>query len=304
MVLDRVISLYGPTAVGKTALGELLAASIDGEIINMDMGQMYVPFTIGTAKPAWQATCFSQHLFDLIDKPVSYDVAQYRQEATAVALAIRSRNHIPLFVGGSGFYCSSLFFKLTSAARPPVQLSDQEVSWQHLAQIDPERAQAIHPHDTYRIRRALECSTAGILASAQKPSWNPIARQALLGFVTRERDELVSRIEQRVDAMFEAGLLEEVMQLPIEWKRFALEKKIIGYAETIDFLEGRSTFDAMREQLVIRTRQYAKRQMSYGRMLMRQLAEHPTVECVEINLSRVSAGTAVQTMIDLAEALP
>lgn len=303
MLSRGFICIYGPTGVGKTSLAESYASQIHGNIINMDMGQMYTPLSIGTAKPLWRSTPFQQHLFDCIEVPSSYDVARYRTTAQSLISKIHTQHQMPIFVGGSGFYCSSLFFKLTSA-KVISSPADKELSWERLQQLDPLRAAQIHPHDEYRIKRALACIDAGELASAHKPLWEPIDAPQVVAFIQRDRDDLIARIEKRVDQMLEEGLIQEVAGLDAQWRSFVIEKKIIGYQEIIGFLEGKSTLAQARDQIIIRSRQYAKRQMSYGRMLLRQLSEHPTVHLLELNLSILTQQQAVEVLKEFVELLP
>lgn len=303
MLSRGFICIYGPTGVGKTSLAELYATQVHGNIINMDMGQMYEPLSIGTAKPLWQSTSFQQYLFDSIKSPSSFDVARYRATVQSVVSSIHDQHRVPIFVGGSGFYCSSLFFKLTST-KAFFSSGDKELTWQRLHQLDPLRAAQIHPHDEYRIRRALASIDAGELPSAHKPVWEPIDTPQVLIFMQRDRDDLTARIEQRVDQMFDMGLIDEVAGLSAEWRSFVLEKKIIGYQEVLAFLEGKTTLAQAREEIIIRSRQYAKRQMSYGRMLFRQLSEYSTVSLVELNLSIMSQEQALSRLKEVVALLP
>lgn len=104
------IALYGPTGVGKTELADQLANELPIEIINMDVGQLYVPLTIGTAKPDWRAATTSHHSFDILNEPRDYTVTEYRSTILHLFQEIWARNHIPVLVGGSGFYLKSLLF--------------------------------------------------------------------------------------------------------------------------------------------------------------------------------------------------
>ena len=153
--MSFAVIIYGPTAVGKTAFADLLAAQVGGEIINGDAAQLYTPFTIGTAKPDWRNASITHHLFDICNEPQNYSVAMYRTEAEKKVVEITGRGSVPIFVGGSGFYLQSLFFPVTISANRVTPSHSEDQSWRALHAIDPIRAAAIHPHDTYRISRAL-----------------------------------------------------------------------------------------------------------------------------------------------------
>ena len=106
---SNVLIISGPTASGKTNLSEKIAQEFDGEIINADVGQFYVPLSIGTAKPDWKNSPLKQHLFDIIDEPVNFNVSRYRELVFDKVNEIWAQNAIPILVGGSGFYLKSLF---------------------------------------------------------------------------------------------------------------------------------------------------------------------------------------------------
>jgi tRNA dimethylallyltransferase len=338
------IIIAGPTGVGKTALVHDLVGKLPFpfEVINADMGQMYASLTIGTAKPDYLHEPVKHHLFDCINEPKDITVAQYRERVIGIMNELWKRSVIPVLVGGSGFYVSSLFFPPldvsgTNAERPnTLETYNTAELYKKLQEIDPARAAAIHPHDRYRIERALALwYYSGIVPSACVPAFNSPGR-CFWFFLTRERTELAQRINQRVDKMFEQGWIEEVAQLDDAWKAFLLTKKIIGYREIIEFLEGqevavtsssRDTIDSpyrasqslqpspkgyggqvgmngvavggsqqrllelmtLKETIAGKTRAYAKRQLTYWRMLQKKFEqcdpEHG-VKLIEINLSQ------------------
>ena len=205
------------------------------------------------------------------------------------------RGAVPLIVGGSGFYVNSLFFpplgvseishKQEQADRaflePFSTLTNQEL-WQKLAQVDSERATAIHPNDRYRVERALVLWHRGEVPSHLAPQFEPPGMCALY-FLTRERQELYARINVRTNSMLEQGWLKEVEELSPEWKKFLLTKKLIGYPEIIKFLEAapphnslgyKQAYTALAESIKQSTRAYAKRQLTYWRMLEKKLEDH------------------------------
>ena len=271
----KAIFIYGPTASGKTAFAEKLASLIPAEIINMDSAQMYTPLSIGTAKSDWKSTPYAQHLFDIIDEPKHLTVHAYRDMAEQKIDEICAQDKLPIFVGGSGFYLKSLFFKLESHTVFPQSCedeSDESDLWQKLHFIDPERAAQIHPNDYYRLRRALEIwQVTGQKPSHYRPEFNPIAEWTIV-HVTRDRKKLYKDIDERVIKMMHAGWLAEVQELLSQgWEAFLLEKGIIGYAELIDYIKHTYTLEQTVSLIQQRTRNYAKRQETFWRMLKKDI---------------------------------
>jgi tRNA dimethylallyltransferase len=208
----------GPTGVGKTAFADALALAIDGEIVNGDLGQMYVPLTIGTAKPAWQNAVIPHHLFDILDTPVLFSAMSFRKKVKAVCKNIWQRKKIPIIVGGSSYYIASLFFPpapQSTVIRKRTYDSGQDICQTlYLYTIDPQRAQSINPHDRYRIERALDIwYSTGIKPSEYKPQYYPIAPSYFFIWLERDRQDLYDRINKRVEQMVAAGWIAEVQQL-------------------------------------------------------------------------------------------
>lgn len=273
-----ILIIYGPTGVGKTDCAQIIAQQLPSEIINLDMGQLYTPLTIGTAKPDWRSESTPHHLFDIIDTPRNYSVQEYRDAVIPLIKEIWERDRLPILVGGSGFYLRSLFFP-PSVEDLAEYIPDEEISaqdlWQDLYAIDPERAQRIHKHDVYRIKRALSIwQSTGRKPSEYLPRYIPVAPYRII-FLNRERNELYTRINKRVHTMIEAGWLDEVRALMgTAWEPFILDKKIIGYDDLIRYFTGEQTTESFQRTISLiqkRTRHYAKRQLTYWRMLQRDL---------------------------------
>lgn len=282
---DRfTIYIYGPTAVGKTEFVDLLANELPSEIVNCDMGQLYVPLTIGTAKPDWRSASVPHRLFDVIDEPRSITVVEYRAMLMREIQRIHDAGKIPLVVGGSSFYVRSVFY-------PPQEHGDvatddvEEISWDRLYEVDPERALKIGKNDVYRIKRALSLwKSTGMKPSALKPVYAPPGNYVFIN-LSRDRRELYQRIDERVVQMLDAGWIDEVRRLMgTPWEPWLIQKKIIGYDDIINYLRGGDAGDQSYQDLVARiqkrTRNYAKRQMSFGRMLERQLNSSLKVDSV------------------------
>ncbi|MBS1987444.1 tRNA (adenosine(37)-N6)-dimethylallyltransferase MiaA [Candidatus Dependentiae bacterium] len=279
--LSRTLVIVGPTASGKTNLSETLAQELSGEIINADVGQFYRPLTIGTAKPNWESYPYKTHLFDCVDQPRDINIMEYRRQATDAMSKATARKHTPIIVGGSLFYLKSLFFP---AHDLPEQKNNhfhceeavsQEYSWNQLYHIDPERALAIHPNDTYRINRALTIwKTTGVKPSAYKPVFDP-ALQPLFISLEPHIDVINQRIDLRTQIMLDQGWINEARTLiETPWEGFLERKQLIGYWEIFQWIrrgEKKSEYAELVKTIQAQTRQYAKRQRTFWRGLIRQL---------------------------------
>lgn len=293
--MSQFIVLTGPTGTGKSAVGLALAHHLPIEIVNGDMGQLYTPLNIGTAKPTpLERMLVPHHLFDLLDQPVNFTVAQYRTRVQAAMQEIWARKNIPVVVGGSGFYIKSLFFlspdlekepsngERTHPMNQPISFAHKtaEELWQQLNEIDPVRASQIHPNDRYRIERALILwHETGELPSAHAPAYEPIEKNYHLFLLTRDREELYARIDQRVNEMMPAWRDEVRGLKDTPWEVFLCKKKIIGYCT---LLEANDNADAITEIIQRDTRRYAKRQLTFFRSLLEQL---PADKTTTINMT-------------------
>lgn len=280
--MKKIIIIYGPTAVGKSDFGEQLARHIQGEIINGDVGQFYTPLTIGTAKPDWQNSDIPHHLFDIIDAPKNLTVSEYRAKIQSLIEEIFSSNRTPIIIGGSGFYIKSLFFppQAASIESKTHHYELPENRWQQLFKLDPDRAQNIHPHDFYRINRALDIFfETGKKASDYKPFYQPIAPFIFVN-LTRDRADLYNRINERTQIMLTHGWIDEVKQLvDTSWEPFLQEKKLIGYDDIIQYLKEMPVdidVQNLTDLIAQKTRNYAKRQICFSKMLLRELEKYTT----------------------------
>lgn len=299
-----MIIIFGPTAVGKTAFADLLTARLPSELVNADMGQLYTPLTIGTAKPDWRNSTIPQHLFDIINEPRLISVTEYRDRVITVLENIWARQNIPILVGGSGFYIHSLFFPPEGAAHvSPAQekeaqskLAPEYERWNQLYEIDPKRALRIHPHDTYRLNRALIIYfTTGKKPSEQEPRYQPLASYCFVS-LNRERKELYSGIDARTSSMIKQEWIQETQRLMgTDWQEFLINKKIIGYDDIIRYLMEGDFSEIEQEELAKliaqKTRNYAKRQITFGTYLMDNLQKalsdvnDTRSQCLEFNLT-------------------
>ena len=298
-----LIVLLGPTAVGKSDFAEKLAQELlQAQIVNCDLGQFYTKLSIGVAKPDYKSSKIKQHLFDIIDEPVDFTVARYREAVFNKIGQIWENNDIPVLVGGSGFYLKSLFFppkdiELESNSNLEKNLDqiignimDQDL-WDFLYSIDQDRAKKIDKNDIYRIKRALDLWVkTGRKPSEFMPKFD-FPSNFLCVFLNKERRELYSQIDIRTDNMIFEGWISEVEELRREeswqeWEAFLKKKKLIGYDLIIDYVnnfnkikikdliekkEKSSEFDLLIRNIKQKTRNYAKRQITFWRSFQEQL---------------------------------
>jgi tRNA dimethylallyltransferase len=300
--------IYGPTAAGKTDLAIGLAREISGTMINCDLGQFYMPLSIGTAKPVLDQLDVGHDLFDIVSEPRTFTAAQYAHEATAAIARAYAHNKSPIVVGGSGFYCKSLLFPFKEREEMKTVSIDANpfYSWELLHSIDPHRAQTIHPHDTYRVKRALNIwYETGILPSAYKPEYRSFGPYIFV-MLTRERNDLYERIDQRTRDMLD-GWIKEVQLLSPAWQEFVLQKKILGYDDMVHFVRngdyGTHARSVLCEIIAKKTRNYAKRQFTFGSMMIRSLSalENPS-SIVHVNLTTMKLQDAVSYLITMVKA--
>lgn len=282
------VVITGPTASGKTWLSEFIASRLDGEPINVDIGQIYTPLSVGTAKPDWRNKPFKCHLFDLFDNPCEFTVAAYRLLALQTVSNLFVNGKLPVFVGGSAFYIKSLFF-------PPKQISanvgsvekidlslDTKQLWDVLVEIDSDRAQALHPNDRYRIVRALQIwQITGTKPSLYQPEFK-LDFNALVIFIIPSRKILGERISKRTREMiYQEGWIEEARTfLNTKWEPFIERKGFIGYKEIFEWLrngEKQKDLDMVVEAIIRKTFQYARRQLIFLKKLRRDLESHQQV---------------------------
>lgn len=280
---NKIIVVCGPTATGKTDLAAELCRIFGGELVNADSMQVYRGLTVGTAAPTpGQLAGVPLHLVGTVDPKTRYSVAEWLQDAGAAIRDIISRGALPVLCGGTGLYVQSLAEGIRFTEEPDdLELrAELEAQWeadggravlQRLAMRDPDRAKQLHPNDKKRIIRALEQVLATGLTAAERDALShrekPAYQVLLLGLNCAQRAELYERINRRVDAMMDAGLLGEA-QLVWENKRhYKTAAQAIGYKEFFPYFRGEAPLEDCVAKLKQATRNYAKRQLTwFGRM--------------------------------------
>lgn len=272
---SRCIFLAGPTAVGKSEIALLFAEKIGGEIISVDSMQVYRGLDIGTAKPSAQDRArVPHHLIDVADIIASFDAAQFVRLANAAVADIQSRNRLPIFCGGTGLYFKALLGGLGDAPsadqklRAELEATPLPDLLRELAERDPPTFDKIDQKNPRRVIRAIEViRLTGRQFSAQRAPWDnqnsKIKIQKFFGF-SRSTEDLHTRINVRVDAMFARGLVEETRRLldhGLAQNKTAMQA--LGYRQVVEHLRGDRSLPETIELLKIKTRQFAKRQMTW-----------------------------------------
>ncbi len=276
----KIIVVCGPTATGKTRLGIELAKQYGGEIVSADSMQVYRRMDIGTAKAtAEERAAAVHHMLDVAEPEENYSVARYVEEASRCCDDILSRGKRPILVGGTGLYIDSLvsgrdFAENNGDEGLRQRLSDEyevlggEAMLRRLGRFDPERAEKLHPSDKRRIVRAIEIfELTGITITehdrrtrALPPRYD--AAKIVLSF--RNRADLYTRIDRRVDAMVEQGLFDEVQGLLSSGlSECCTAMQAIGYKEPAMALRGEISREEAIELIKQGSRRYAKRQLTW-----------------------------------------
>jgi tRNA dimethylallyltransferase len=275
--------LAGPTASGKTAVGIELARLVGGEILSLDSMAVYRGLDLGTAKPSLQEReAVPHHLLDLVEPTDDFSVAQYIDAARRAVREILDRGRRPIFVGGSPLYLKALLRGLFDG--PPADWSlrgelaevarREGTSALHarLAKVDPAAAARLHPNDARRLIRALEVyhRTGKPISSLQTQfSFSSTGdKQPLVFVLDWPRAELHRRINERVEAMFAAGWIDEVQTLLAGGRSLGrTASQAVGYREILEHLAGSRPLAETKELIKQRTRQFAKRQLTWLRSL-------------------------------------
>jgi tRNA dimethylallyltransferase len=289
-----MLILLGPTATGKTKLAIELAKHLNGEIVSADSMQVYLGMDIGTAKPSLEERQgIPHHLIDIRNPDEEWTVSDFVEEVEKLKRKIVKKGKMPMIVGGTGLYLWALLegfsFPITPADKElRTRLEKEQLSalYSRLSAIDPEAAAKIHENDKKRIIRALEVYelTGKPISQLQEPRRSVAGSEFTLIGLTLPREELYARINQRIDHMIEKGLVEEVKGLLAKGYSKELPSfQALGYKEAIEYLDGhcpasllsydnvlrdpakRETLGQMTMELKKRTRNFARRQMTWFR---------------------------------------
>ncbi|MDF2653551.1 MAG: miaA [Bacillota bacterium] len=275
-----VVFIAGPTAVGKTKYAIEVAKAIDGEIVSADSMQIYQYLDIGSAKPTSEELAQAKHyLVDEIDPAAQFSAAEYQLLAKQYINQIFDAGKVPVVSGGTGLYLNSLIYEMDFSVMPrqegfrealEKEAEEFGVNYVHdkLKALDPDAAERIHPNNLKKVIRAIEVyqSTGeGIREFSESLVETREFRCILIG-LTRDREELYQRIDQRVDLLVQEGLIDEVKSLLCRGlTENSLSMKGIGYKEVIAYLHGEYDLAEAIRLVKRNTRHYAKRQMTWLR---------------------------------------
>jgi tRNA dimethylallyltransferase len=278
---NPVIAIVGPTASGKSTLGIEVALELNGEIINCDSVQVYQEIQVATAKvPLEERKGVPHHLIDFVPPSINYTAVEWAREAAKKIEEIESRNRVPLLVGGTGFYLRALrnpFFispQTDESLRRRLNRIRDRRGAEHLhrllRRLDRRAAAELFPRDWPRVQRAIEVyiqtGQSIVDQKPDRPEAHESSRRLRILALNPPRAELYARINERAEAHFAAGLVEEVQELlsrgvPPESNALGAH----GYRRVVEFLHGKRDLASAIEQTKLDVRHYAKRQLTWFR---------------------------------------
>ena len=275
-----VLAILGPTASGKSDLAQQVALRLDGEVVSADSMQVYRGMDIGTAKLKPHERLVPHHLIDILDPGVAFSAQMFQELSRSCFSDLERQGKVPVLCGGTGLYVQAALedmrFPKGSQEANPVReryeaMANEEGNqavWDVLNEIDPVSAAILHPNNVRRVIRALEMHAQGVSYADQVkgmkdlPEVVPSVRFGL----KRDPDLLAARINNRVDNMFEQGLVDEVSALLDKgWRSALTAPQAIGYKEVVSALDGEISLDEASELIRTATRRYAKRQRTWLR---------------------------------------
>lgn len=277
--MTDLIIIAGPTAVGKSAVSIELAKRIGGSVISADSMQVYKGMDIGTAKLSPEEMCDIPHyLIDVLDPCEDFNIVMFKEMATSAIKEITDAGRIPIITGGTGFYIQSVLYdidfpegdEMTQYREKLAELIERkgpEHVHAMLRAVDPEAAARIHPNDHRRMIRALEYNrqTGGRISQHNTEASEHKSPYNFCYFVlTDDREKIYERINSRVDAMIDGGLVDEVKRLMDQGlTKDNVSMHGLGYKEIIDYLEGSCTLSEAVYTIKRDSRHFAKRQLTW-----------------------------------------
>ena len=269
-----LIVIVGPTGSGKTEIALKLAEFYNAPIINADAFQIYQGMDIGTAKIERDSEDYKRHsLLDIITPNQSYSVKQYQEDFRKTYLELKKTNKNLIVCGGTGLYIKAALYDYQFEDEEEVDVSDledmsNEDLYQLLKKLDPKATETIHMNNRKRVIRAIQIArTHGINKSEsidkQEHALYFKDETIKFYFLNPNRDELYAKINTRVDLMMKNGLVDEVKSLLKQYDFSTTAKAAIGYKEVIEYLDGKYSLEECIELIKKRTRNYAKRQVTF-----------------------------------------
>ena len=280
---SKIILISGPTASGKSNFAIKIAKKVNGEIINADSMQVYKQLKILTARPKKkEQKNIKHHMYGVIDLNKKFSTGQWLKAAIKKIKEVKKRKKIPILVGGTGLYFQSLINGLVEIPEIPIKFRNkirltqkkngQKKFYKQLLKIDPKAKDKFDPNDIQRTIRAFEIKSFTEISmydwlKKTKPEFND--DEFLKLYIDFKREELIKRISLRLIMMMEVGAIREVKKfIKSKVKKDLSVNKIIGIDELTQYLEKKINLDQAKELIIIKTRQYAKRQATWARSRM------------------------------------
>lgn len=269
---NQLVVIIGSTAVGKTALSLQLAAQYNSEILSADSRLFYRHMNIGTAKPtAAEMGDVKHHFIDIADPDETITVGHYQRECYNIIDTLHRQKKLPILVGGTGQYVQAVIEGWGIPAVPPQPLLRAKLALREpidlhhqLSDLDPIAANKLHPNNKRRVIRALEvCIISGKPITELQRKNTPPYEITIIG-LRGARDWLYARIDQRVDEMIEAGLVEEVERLvAMGYGRKTPAMSALGYPQLLDYIDGVLSFDQAIDRIKYETHRFVRHQYNW-----------------------------------------
>ena len=279
-LIDDAIVLTGPTASGKSSVAVELAERLEGEVLSLDSIAVYRGMDIGTAKPSREDLLRApHHLINIVDPNEDFSVACYLKLASKIVAELREKGRPAIFVGGTPMFLKAILrgfdpgppadWDFRNAVEADVERHGVEALRERLRQVDPLAEHNIGPNDVRRMIRALEVARyTGQPLSHRQTHFDQcrLATDCLVFSMQVPRDQLHERINQRVEAMFQQGLVNEVQQLKNQYGQLSrTAAQAVGYRELIQWCESGGELEQVKEEIAAHTRQLARRQETWFR---------------------------------------
>ena len=280
---SKIILIAGPTASGKSNFAIKLAKKVDGEIINTDSMQIYKEIKILNARPKAKETKYIKHyLYGFHSVKKNFSTGDWLKKTIKLIKQINNKNKIPILVGGTGLYFRAIINGLVKIPSIPKKFRNkirnnhrkigQKEFYNNLIKLDPLVISKINPNDTHRSLRAYEVkkyTKISLYKWFEKTRKNFDENDFLKIYIDCPRDDLIKRINTRVNKMISLGAVNEVKKFRhLKIRNDKTSNKVIGISEISKFLDGNQNIDITKEQISIKTRQYAKRQRTWARNQM------------------------------------
>ncbi|HOC97811.1 MAG TPA: tRNA (adenosine(37)-N6)-dimethylallyltransferase MiaA [Bacilli bacterium] len=286
----KVIGIVGATGSGKTYLSNILAKKFNGEIINTDASSFRKRLDIGTAKVKQKEMFVKHHLIDFLSPIEEYSINNFQKDCRGKIQSLNKQNKTIFLVGGSMLYLNSViydyqFSKVKRDKKKYLEYSNEEL-YEYLLELDPSLKDKYHPNNRRRIERAIDLIEDDSLKKQQTESK---FYDTLIIFLNPERKDLYERINNRVDEMIEQGWIEEVKALKEDGINLSLVKEI-GYKELDCYLDGKISLDDAKKIIAQKTRNYAKRQITWYRNKL---------DCIEVKVDYNNLNEALEEAEEL-----